>query len=107
MGEGFRIGVPVALRPEHERTRPLRPEPILRLPDLYFAKFRISAEFFSTLAMHLRALTNFPLRRLRSGLGPTAQRIPSQKTHLLHQALFRSVSFRQFPLVAFDRQHDR
>ena len=34
------------LRPEHERTHPLRPEPILRLPDLYFAKFRMPAEFF-------------------------------------------------------------
>ena len=57
--------------------------------------------------MHLRALTNLPLRRLHSGLGPTVQRLPSQKTHLLHQALFRCVGFRQFPLVAFNRQHDR
>src|SRR5271166_4504175 len=35
------------LRPEHERTHPQRPEPILRLPDLYFAEFRMPAEFFS------------------------------------------------------------
>src|SRR5208283_5187841 len=35
------------LRPEHERTHPLRPEPILRLPNLYFAEFRVPAEFFS------------------------------------------------------------
>ena len=35
------------LRPEHEWTHPLRPEPILRLPNLYFAEFRMPAEFFS------------------------------------------------------------
>ena len=35
------------LRPEHERTHPLRPEPILRLPDFYFAEFRMPADFFS------------------------------------------------------------
>ena len=35
------------LRPEHERTHPLRPEPILRLPNLYFAELRMPAEFFS------------------------------------------------------------
>src|SRR5208337_838638 len=62
---------------------------------------------FFTLAMHLRALTNLPLRRLDPRLGPTAQRLPSQQAHLLHNALFRSVGFLQFPLVAFDRQHDR
>ena len=31
------------LRPEHKRTHPLRPEPILRLPNLYFAEFRVPA----------------------------------------------------------------
>ena len=41
---------------------------------------------FFTLAMHLRALTNVPL---------------------LHKALFRSVRFLQFSLVASNRQHDR
>ena len=35
------------LRPEHEWTHPLRPEPILRLPNLYFAELRMPAEFFS------------------------------------------------------------
>src|SRR5262249_10563085 len=35
------------LRPQHERAHALRSEPILRLPNLYFAEFRMPAEFFS------------------------------------------------------------
>src|SRR5574337_876435 len=35
------------LRPQHEGTHPLRPEPILRLPNLYFTELRVPAEFFS------------------------------------------------------------
>src|SRR5271165_6739747 len=35
------------LRLEHERTHAPLPQPILRLPDLYSAEFRMPAEFFS------------------------------------------------------------
>src|SRR5208283_3026457 len=62
---------------------------------------------FFALAMHLRALTNVPLRRLDPVLGPAAQRLSSQQTHLLHHALFRSVGLLQFARVAFDCRHDR
>src|SRR5271165_6609957 len=34
------------LRLEHERTHAPLPQPILRLPDLYLAEFRMPAEFF-------------------------------------------------------------
>ena len=59
------------------------------------------------MAMHLRALTNLPFRRLDPVLGPTLQRLPSQKTHLIHDALLSSIRLLQFALVALDRQHDR
>ena len=95
------------LRPEHERAHPLRPEPILRLPNRYFAEFRVPAEFFSPWRCILRALADLPLRRLDPPLGPTAQRLPSQKARLLDHPLFRRVGFLQFALAAFDRQHDR
>src|SRR5208337_558765 len=83
--------------PAASRTDIVAPEPLFR-------RISYASGVFFTLAMHLRALTNLPLRRLHPLLGPTAQRLPSQQTHLLHQALFRSVGFRQFPLRAFDRQ---
>ena len=57
--------------------------------------------------MHLRSLTNLPLRHRDPVLGPTAQRLPSQQTHLLHQELFRGVCFLQFARVAFDRHNNR
>jgi len=57
--------------------------------------------------MHLRALANLSLRRLYPPLGPTLQRLPSQKTRLLDHPLFRGIGFLQFALAAFDRQHNR
>ena len=57
--------------------------------------------------MHLWALANLPLRRLHPPLGPTLQRLPSQKTRLLNHPLFRSIGFPQFALAPFDRQHNR
>ena len=46
--QGFTVhGWDPVHRPEHEWTHPLRPQPILRLLDLYFAEFRVPAEFFS------------------------------------------------------------
>ena len=68
-------------------------------PGPLFRRISCASGVFFALAIHLRTLTNSPLRRLDPPLGPTAQRLPSQQTHLLHHALFRSVGFRQFPLA--------
>src|SRR5271165_4043617 len=76
-------------------------------PEPLFRRISYASGVFFALAMHLRALANLPLRRLDPPLGPTAQRLPSQKTRLLDHPLFRRVGFLQCPLVAFDRQHNR
>ena len=95
------------LRPEHEWTHPLRPEPILRLPNLYFAEFRMPAEFFSPwrcICGRWRISRSVASTRRSAQL---LQRLPSQKTRLLDHPLFRRIGFLQFALAAFDRQHNR
>src|SRR5208337_3562051 len=60
---------------------------------------------FSTLAMHLRLLTNFPLRHLRLPLlRPAQQRFASQTPRLLDQPLFRSVRLLQIAFAILYRQ---
>src|SRR5271163_2713258 len=46
------------------------------------------AEFFFTLAMRRRLLTNFSLRRFTLALGPALHRLPPQKPHFLDNPLF-------------------
>ena len=57
--------------------------------------------------MHLRLLTNFPLRRLDALLRPALQRLAAQQSHLLDYALFRRVRFLQGPSVTFHRTRHR
>ena len=82
--------------PAASRTDIAAPEPL-------FHRTSYASGVFFALAMHLRALANLPLRRLDPPLGPTAQRLPPQKTRLLDHPLFRRVGFLQFALLAFDR----
>jgi hypothetical protein len=77
-----------------------------RSPTSISPNFVRTRSFFA-LAIHLRAVMNVPLHRIDPVLDPTPQRLASQQTHLLHNALFRSVRFLQFALVASNRQHDR
>src|SRR5271165_5561864 len=86
--------------PAASRTDIAAPEPLFR-------RISYASRVFFALAMHLRALANLPLRRRHPPLGPTLQRLPSQKTRLLDHPLFRGVGFLQFAFAAFDRQHNR
>src|SRR5215471_21661138 len=57
------------------------------------------AEFFFTLAMHLRLSTNFLLRRFDLVLGPALQRRPPQQPHFLNNPLFHRVGLLEISLV--------
>src|SRR5271163_4352839 len=56
------------------------------------------AEFFFTLAMRRRLLTNFSLRRFDLVLGPALHRLPPQKPHFLDNPLFDRVGLLEISL---------
>src|SRR5208282_4590745 len=93
--------------PRARKDAPVASRTDIAAPGLLFRRISYASGLFFTLAMHLRSLANLTLRRLDPTLGPTAQRLPSHQTHLIHDALFRSVGFLQFAPAALNRQHDR
>src|ERR1700675_5125067 len=56
------------------------------------------AEFFFTLAMHLRLLTNFSFRPFALPLRPPLHRLPPQMPHLLEDPLFGRVRLLEISL---------
>src|SRR5208337_3381583 len=89
-------------RAAQKRAHTLVLEPILRLPGPLSRRISYASGLFFTLAMHLRLLTNFPLRHLRLPLRPAQQRFASQTPRLLDQPLFRSVRLLQIAVRAID-----
>ncbi len=57
--------------------------------------------------MHSGLATNVALRRLDPLLSPVLQRLPTQKTHLLHKPLFGRVRQPKVSVQVPDRAHDR
>src|SRR5208337_2966352 len=91
-------------RAAQKRAHTLVLEPILRLPGPLSRRISYASGLFFTLAMHLRLLTNFPLRHLRLPLRPAQQRFASQTPRLLDQPLFRSVRLLQIAFAILYRQ---
>src|SRR5271167_859873 len=64
-------------------------------------------EFFFTLAMHLRLLTNFSFRDLDLPLGPPLHRLSPQKPHLFDDPLFGRVRLLEISLRVLYGADDR